>query len=84
MSIQSREQLLSLDGRQSRGGPSEAVSQQCKNVQEVVGAKACGCEAALASPEWGRLHAGALAGGGLCRQAHWKEPRLWRGPLQGA
>lgn len=63
MSIQRREQLPSLDCRQSRGGPSEVVSQHCKNVQEEVGAKAWECETAFASLEWGRLRAGALAVG---------------------
>lgn len=62
MSIQRREQLPSLDRRQSREGPSEVVSQHCNNVQEV-GAKAWERETAFASLEWGRLRAGALAVG---------------------
>lgn len=60
MATQRREQLLSLDWRQSRGGSSEVVSQQCKNVQEEGDAKAQECGVAFAGLEWGRRHAGAL------------------------
>lgn len=59
MATQRREWLLSLDLRQSWGGSSEVVSQQCKNVPKEGGAKAQECGAGFAGLEWGWRHAGA-------------------------